>query len=505
MAAMGLPGTDQAQLRKQAKDWLHRGRSGDPEALRLLRQLHPRGEELATDPSLLRLADAQLALARAYDFPSWPKLLAHLRLVEPWRRNPHRVGERTDPAEELLRLACLTYGADDGIRPARAVELLAANPELAGASIFTAAATGSVSHLRRFIAADPTAVRAEGGPHQWTPLLYLCFSRIPDAPPERSSLGCAARLLDAGADPNAGFLWEGLAPPFTALTGAFGGGEDRANQPPHQHANALARMLLDAGADPNDGQALYNRMFEGSDDHLGLLFEYGLGTGDGGPWRRRLGTAQQSPAQMLADQLIWAVQSGRVERVTTLIAHGVDPNAAGSGHPTHQGRTAYEWAVHTGSKEVAALLAAAGARPPRSGMDAVDEFLAAALGEDADAVREADPEVVAAAIRRRPGAVEQAVDLRRPGAVRLLVDAGFSVHGEGGTTPLHLAAYDGSLELARLLVGLGADPDRHDPAHGSTPVGWAEHAHHDELADYLRSLNSATTRPGGPPGPADPG
>ena len=55
MAAMGLPGTDQAQLRKQAKDWLHRGRSGDPEALRLLRQRHPRGEELATDPRRLRL------------------------------------------------------------------------------------------------------------------------------------------------------------------------------------------------------------------------------------------------------------------------------------------------------------------------------------------------------------------------------------------------------------------------------------------------------------------
>ena len=501
MAVMGLPGTDLGQLRQQAKDWLRRGRSGDPEALDLLRQLHPRGKELAADPSRLRLADAQLALARGYGFPSWPKLREHLRMVEPWRRNPHRLGERTDPADELLRLACLTYGADDGIRPVRAASLLAANPELAGANIFTAAATGSVSHLRRFLAADPAAALTEGGPHSWPPLLYLCFSRIPDAPPERSSLGCAARLLDAGADPNAGFLWEGLPPPFTALTGAFGGGEDRANQPPHQHANALARMLLDAGADPNDGQALYNRMFEASDEHLHLLFEYGLGKGDGGPWRRRLGAAQQSPQQMLADQLIWAVQSGRSERVAILLAHGVDPNAAGSGHPTHEGRSAYEWALRTGSKEVAALLAAAGARPPRSGIDAVDRFLAAALGEDADAVRKADAAVRAAAIQRRPGAVAQALDLHRPGAIRLLVEAGFSVHGDGGTTPLHLAAYEGDLELARLLVSLGADPDRRDPAFGSTPAGWAEHAHHDEVADYLRMVSSATPRPADPPGP----
>ena len=302
----------------------------------------------------------------------WPKLRDHLSLVEQWRRNPHRLGEQTDPADELLRLACLDYGADDGIRPARAATLLAAHPELAGASIFNAAATGAVSALRRFIAADPAAAIAEGGPHQWTPLLYLCFGRIPDAPPERSSLACAGRLLDAGADPNAGFLWEGLTPPFTALTGAFGGGEDRANQPPHQYANTLARMLLDAGADPNDGQTLYNRMFEPSDDHLELLFEYGLGKGDGGPWRRRLGEAQQTPEQMLADQLIWAVQSGRSERVAMLLAHGVDPNAAGSGHPTHQGRSAYEWALYDGSADIAVLLEAAGARPPDPGSIAED-------------------------------------------------------------------------------------------------------------------------------------
>ena len=80
---------------------------------------------------------------------------------------------------------------------------------------------------------DPAAVEREGGPYQWPPLLYLCFSRIPDAVPERSGLACAGPLLGAGDNPNAGFFWEGLAPPFTALSGAFGGGEDRANQPPH--------------------------------------------------------------------------------------------------------------------------------------------------------------------------------------------------------------------------------------------------------------------------------
>jgi len=490
MAAMGLPGTDLGQLRKQAKDWLHRGRAGDPEALALLRRLHPRGEELAADPIRLQLADAQLTLARAYDFPSWPRLRGHLRLVEPWRRNPHRLGEQTDPADELLRLACLTYGADARVRPAGAAALLESDPELAGRNIFAAAATGSVSDLHRFLALAPAAAGAEGGPHQWPPLLYLCFSRIPDAPPERSGLDCARLLLEAGADPNAGFLWEGLAPPFTALTGAFGGGEDRANQPPHQHASALARLLLEAGADPNDGQTLYNRMFAASDDHLRLLFAYGLGRGTGGPWRTRLGDAQQSPAQMLVDQLIWAVAQGRTDRVALLLDNGVDPNSPGSGHPTHEDRTAYEWAVSTGSREIAALLAAAGARPPRSPIDDVDRFLSAALGEDADQVRQADPAVRAAAIERRPGAVEQAVELRRARAVRLLVEAGFNVDGARPVTPLHLAAYDGDLEMAQVLVSLGADPTRTDPEFGSTPLGWAEHAGADQVADYLRRISA---------------
>ena len=70
----------------------------------------------------------------------------------------------------------------------------------------------------------------------------------------------ARLLLSHGADPNAGFLW-GATYAFTALTGAFGEGEDGINQLPHPQCDALATLLLESGADPNDGQALYNRHF----------------------------------------------------------------------------------------------------------------------------------------------------------------------------------------------------------------------------------------------------
>ena len=113
-------------------------------------------------------------------------------------------------------------------------------------------------------------------------------------------------------------------------------------------------------------------------------------------------------------------------------------------------------------REIAELLRSAAAQEDAE-LDAVDLYLAAALAGDLEAVRSADPALRAAARERRPGAVEEAVELRRPEAVRLLVEAGFSVHGHGDTTPLHSAAYEGDLELARLLVGLGADPDRPDP------------------------------------------
>ncbi len=484
----GLSGTDVGQLKRQAKSLLRWSRDGDEEVLDLLMRFHPRGAELATDPAQLTLADAQLALARYHGFGSWPRLRAHLRSTEPWKRAPHRARRSRDPVEELLRLGCLTYGADDRDRPRQAAAMLSTRPELSEASVHTAAVTGDVRALRRLLDADAGLVAAEDGPHRWPPLLYLCFGRIADDPPARSALDAANVLLAAGADPNAGFLWEGLAPPFTALTGVFGGGEDAPNQPPHPYASDLARMLLDAGADPNDGQTLYDRMFGDDDDHLELLFSYGLGRGDGGPWRHRLGQAQQSPGTMLADQLLWAVGAGRIARVRLLLRNGVDPNHPGSGHPTHHGRTAYETALRNGSQEIADLLTAAGASPPQEPLDAPDRLLSALLAGDVEAADSADPQLLAQARTRHADAVGTAVGLRRPSAVRLLVAAGFDIDGSGPpsrVTPLHQAAFTGDLEMVRLLVGLGADPARTDPEHHSTPQGWAEHGHHDAVASFL--------------------
>src|SRR5262249_61268277 len=107
------------------------------------------------------------------------------------------------------------------------------------------------------------------------PLFSLAYARHDPATGEAGVPGAARMLLQAGADPNAGYLWHGLPTPFTVLTGVFGEGElGPVRQPRHPHALALARLLLEAGADPNDGHALHNRKFQPGNDHLEPLLEF---------------------------------------------------------------------------------------------------------------------------------------------------------------------------------------------------------------------------------------
>ena len=420
-----------------------------------MREYHP------APPAELKLADAQLVVARAYGFASWPKLHAHLDVVERYSRSPHSVPECADPADEFLRLACLTYSNDDPARREAARALL--TPAIARASLHAAAAAGDVEAAREQLG----AARELGGPHSWEPLLYLAYSRVTGD----GALELARLLLDNGADPNAGFLWDGLPSPFTALTGAFGRGEG--DPPPHRDALGLARLLLEAGADPTDTQATYNLHWTEDDAWLELLLEFGYGRGDGGPWHARLRPAHPTPRETAEDCLMWAALQGFPHRIELLLAAGVDPDGRGTRHPLLKGRTGLEVALLEGHTAVADALRAAGAREPE--LERTQRIEAAYMRADRTVT---DPPP--------PGLIARAASQGRADVVALLLARGADVNafGERGAA-LHEAALRNDAALAEQLVAAGADLTLRDREFGATPAGWASFAGHTELAERL--------------------
>ncbi len=459
---------DLEHLRRQAKRLRRRAVDGDTEALVLVGAYDPGAEPLT-------LARAQRVLARAYGFAGWSRLRDHLAVLETWGREMAPTGADDGPVDAFLRLACLSY--TEPSRAADALAMLRTDPSLATASAATLAACGEAPALQALLASDPALTSTTSGPHDWPPLLYLCYARLGVGDP----VATLRVLLAAGADPDAGFLWQRFASPFTAVTGVLGGGER--GEPPHPQAVELVTLLLDAGADPNDNQAFYNRQFRPDDSHLPPLLDHGAGHPHPSPWRRRLGSAYPMPEEMVGEHLRTAAQQGFTGRVRRLLAHGVDPNTRGY-HPGLGDQTAYEIAVRNGHREAADLLAAAGGHSER--IDGSDRLLAAALAGDEPELarwREHAAELIA----RRPDALRLASEQHGVASVQRLVELGYEINTTGANrrTALHEAALRGDASLCGWLLEHGADPSARDRDFGGTPADWAAHAGHRELAERL--------------------
>jgi len=119
----------------------------------------------------------------------------------------------------------------------------------------------------------------------------------------------------------------------------------------------------------------------------------------------------------------------------------------------------------------------------------IDLPVAAALGRLEDARRllpAANPE-------DRPLALSLASDFGHVEVVRILLDAGENpnrynpVGGHSHATPLHLAAGAGHEEVVRLLVERGARLDLKDILWHATPAEWARHGGKTAVEAYLRA------------------
>jgi hypothetical protein len=177
------------------------------------------------------------------------------------------------------------------------------------------------------------------------------------------------------------------------------------------------------------------------------------------------------------NQTLMLVSTGSVPRecgvqlplIDLLCDHGAVPNSA-----------LHAAALHGEFESLNALLRR-GAR--------IDLPVAAAMGRIEDA-RRLLPD---ASREDRHLALSLAADFGHVEVVRLLLDAGEDpnrynpVGGHSHTTPLHQAAGAGHYDVVRLLVERGARLDLKDILWQATPAEWARHAGSTEIEAYLRA------------------
>ena len=176
------------------------------------------------------------------------------------------------------------------------------------------------------------------------------------------------------------------------------------------------------------------------------------------------------------NETLMLVSTGSVSRecgkqlplIDLLCDNGADPNSASQATALH------------GEFEAVNALIGRGAR--------IDLPVAAALGRPEDARRL----LAGANSEDRHLALTLAADFGHVEIVRLLLDAGEDpnrynpVGGHSHTTPLHQAAGRGHSEVVRLLVERGARLDLKDILWRATPAEWAQHAGKTEIEAYLR-------------------
>jgi len=461
-------------LRGEAKRWLKALAAEDAKALARFRQAFP------DHTGAPKLREVQHALAHEYGFPSWAAL--KLEIEDRARTSAERVRlflEKsvnrygTDPATQKWG----DYERDGPARGVVAARVLARNPEIAHDSIHTAVAAHDLDAVRAFLRKNPALANSHSTFDGWTPLLRLAYARLPIQAVSINALSIATLLLDAGADPNAG--WSDSINEFNALVGVIGEGE--AGQAAHPTAEAFARLLIARGADPFAPQALYNTSL-GPDSTfwLDLLWSESEQRGEThkwtGPAPKELG-GEKIPSALA--YLLGNAVPGHIHRTRWLLEHGADAR----GINFYSREPVIKHALLAGRTEVADLLVQYGATRPQ--LSEEEAFLAAAAAGNLETIRRLalrNPEFL-----KHSAPMFAAIHLHRAEIAAALLDLGMSpdVGDEQNFRALHFAADCGAAEIARLLIARGAEIDPFEQRYGGTPL---THAAYHERADMVALL-----------------
>ncbi|HWE83621.1 MAG TPA: ankyrin repeat domain-containing protein [Terracidiphilus sp.] len=473
------------QYKKQAKELARACRAGLPEALERMREHHPRhvNQQVSGPASqhvseAVKLAEAQLVLAREHGFASWPKFAAEVER----RRITRAVDDVGDPVDAFLRAALVPRGTAHVSGTLEEAEAIRARyPQVERANLYTAAVLGDDAAVQAALEHADAATR-KGGPYGWEPLLHVCFSRYLRLDQARTAgFERASRmLLEAGADANGGWyekpdyeggpeVWE------SAMYGAAGLAQSA----------GVTRALLEHGADPNDGETPYH-VPEGYDNTvMEILLQSGKLTERSKSWllARKADWHDYDGMKMALEHgadpnliprwgrsaLQHAVQrDNRIEMLRLLLEHAADPQLPNA----MDRRTAAQMAARHGRGDFLVVLDEMGIDPKLTGVDRLIAACARGEGAAAAAMAGETPALREALLAEGGELLGAFAGVGNTDGVRCLLDLGVAADAVYGgdayfdeakdSTALHVAAWRGWPETARLLIARGTPVDAKD-------------------------------------------
>jgi ankyrin repeat protein len=456
-----------------------------------------------------RLHQAQRAIANDYGFKSWRALKTHVETANPPLTERDRVFDaaRAGDIEAVRRAFASGFDPATPDRDGRtifqiakerrhqAIEILARDLQggriRSGAEaeavqgIASAAQSGDVEALRQRLDARPDLVNALAG-RGFPKATALHLAAL------RNHHAAARLLIERGADLDAREFPDNAAPlHFAAMYGDL----------------EMVRLLVEAGADI-DGN--------GDDTEVGVLgwatcfkqvrqdvAEYLLDYGATlNLWTAiALDKVDDVRAMVIRDPALLAARMtrghhrrtplhhaaarSRLGMVQLLLELGADPNATDA-----TGATALTTAVQENADPaIASALLAAGAR--------LDFLTAVNLGRygEAEAMLRDDPARIGPD-GRDTIALHLAVSKRNLDTIRWLLAHRVDVNAKRlmwdcDHTALHMTVENGAIDIARVLLDAGADPNIRDDRFNATALGWADFFGKADFADLIRAKGGA--------------